>query len=534
LAPAIAYIDDVRSFLGACAARLRSRTSVALLAGASVLILSFAARGEDMRAGGDFEFCIDKAAFLGPDGKPSVALYVHVSNSEIRFKKKDGAWEAKVVLYVQLQKADGPVVLDDQREFEFFETDEGSTESPLRFQTITMTYALDPGEYVLSAQMEDINSPRVTLVGLIRHRSKSSSLTGAAFSVPRFDDPEPNLSDPQFLWNITLASGKKTLHPNPPRMYGLYNDTLRVYYELYLPADARGAVSFSTLILNQKGEILRDAKIERAAEDSSSYGERHGMRVLPVLVQEDLNTLPAGTYTLFAQFSVGDRPAVRIRGGKFSVAWEMRSWETSRRNMLAEARFLLDDEEYERFKDMNRADQEKKLAALWKNLDPDPSTGVNEAFEEFLARLAYVNSHYSDYQMGIFTDRGLIYMKYGKPDEIVVDVIPMNRETTADAIANVVDRFHPIVYSTHGTRPEVNKPTTAMNMALDKRRVGVVGEGGNVAFPYELWVYNQRGNPILQRDKAAPPDLGLRFIFIDREGYGSYRLEVSSSIFDQD
>ncbi|MBI4720588.1 MAG: GWxTD domain-containing protein [Chitinivibrionia bacterium] len=257
------------------------------------------------------------------------------------------------------------------------------------------------------------------------------------------------------------------------------------------------------------------------------------MRVLPILIQEDLTAYPAGTYTLFGQFSIGDRTEVRVRGGTFSVAWEMRSWETSRRSMLAEARVLLEDEAYEQFKDKNRAEQEKMLAALWKSLDPDPATGVNEAFEEFLSRLDYVNNHYSDYQMGIFTDRGLIYMKYGKPDEIIVDVIPMNRETTSDAIAQVVDRFHPVVYSTHGTRPEISKPTTSMNIVPDKRRVGVVGEGGNVAYPYELWVYNDNGRPLLPRDKAAAPDIGLRFIFIDREGYGSYKLEVSSSLLDQ-
>lgn len=531
----IAYIDIVRALLfEQTRRRLRSKARLLLIAGIGMLTVSLAARGEDLRSGGDFEFVADKAVFLGGNGKSSVELYIHISNSEIRFKKNKGAWEAKVVLTLELRKAEGATVLEDRREFEFFEAGEESAASPLHFQTITMKYVLDPGEYILSARMEDVYSPKVSLVGMMRNKRKSSSITDAAFSVPGFAGSEPNLSDAQFLWDVNLASGEKIMHPNPPRMYGLYNDTLRAYYELYTPLDAQGRIMFSTSILDQHGEILGGSKIEFPGGDAGSFGERQGMRVIPILIQEDLNTLPAGSYTLFGQFSVGDRPAVRVRGGRFSIAWEMRSWETSRRTTLAEARFLLDDEEYKQFKDRNRADQEKTLAALWKNLDPDPATGVNEAFEEFLDRLAYVNSHYSDYQTGIFTDRGLIYMKYGKPDEVFVDVIPMNRETTSDAIAKVIDRFHTIVYSTHGTRPEVARPATSMDVVVDKRRIGVVGEGGNVAYPYELWVYNENGRPLMPRDKAAPVDIGLRFIFIDREGYGSYKLEVSSSELDQD
>jgi hypothetical protein len=55
-----------------------------------------------------------------------------------------------------------------------------------------------------------------------------------------------------------------------------------------------------------------------------------------------------------------------------------------------------------------------------------------------------------------------------------------------------------------------------------------VGEQGNVGYPYELWIYEAGGKPIRERDKAMEQDIGMRFIFIDTDGYGRYKLESSS------
>ena len=59
------------------------------------------------------------------------------------------------------------------------------------------------------------------------------------------------------------------------------------------------------------------------------------------------------------------------------------------------------------------------------------------------------------------------------------------------------------------------------------------GEQGDVGYPYELWTYNGGGDPILERDRSLEPDIGLRFIFIDTEGYGRYKLESSSSMMNK-
>src|SRR5947209_1032367 len=67
---------------------------------------------------------------------------------------------------------------------------------------------------------------------------------------------------------------------------------------------------------------------------------------------------------------------------------------------------LQTDEERERF-----------IEEFWRRRDPDPDTEENEYREAYYERVAYVNEHFNSGIPGYKTDRGRIYLKYGKPDE---------------------------------------------------------------------------------------------------------------------
>ena len=55
---------------------------------------------------------------------------------------------------------------------------------------------------------------------------------------------------------------------------------------------------------------------------------------------------------------------------------------------------------------------------FWQRRDPTPDTEENEYKEEHYRRIAYANDHYASGIPGWKTDRGMIYIKYGAPDEI--------------------------------------------------------------------------------------------------------------------
>jgi GWxTD domain-containing protein len=70
--------------------------------------------------------------------------------------------------------------------------------------------------------------------------------------------------------------------------------------------------------------------------------------------------------------------------------------------------------------DKLRTDEEREqfIGEFWHRRDPDPDTEENEYREGYYERVEYVNEHFSSGTLGVRTDRGRIYLKFGKPDEI--------------------------------------------------------------------------------------------------------------------
>jgi GWxTD domain-containing protein len=117
-------------------------------------------------------------------------------------------------------------------------------------------------------------------------------------------------------------------------------------------------------------------------------------------------------------------------------------------------------------------EREQFIATFWNHRDPDPDTEANEYREAYYERVAYVNEHFASGMPGYRTDRGRIYLKYGKPDEV---------------------ESHPA----GGT----------YERELDE------GGGSTSTYPFERWFY-----------RNIPGRAGASIEFVDPTGTGEYRL----------
>ena len=120
-------------------------------------------------------------------------------------------------------------------------------------------------------------------------------------------------------------------------------------------------------------------------------------------------------------------------------------------------------------------EREKFIETIWHARDPDPDTEENEYREAYYERLAYVKEHFSSGMPGSKTDRGRIYLKYGKPDEV---------------------ESHPA-----GGRYE---------------REASEGGGSTSTYPFERWFY-----------RNIPGRAGAQLEFVDPTGTGEYRLAMN-------
>jgi GWxTD domain-containing protein len=121
----------------------------------------------------------------------------------------------------------------------------------------------------------------------------------------------------------------------------------------------------------------------------------------------------------------------------------------------------------------NDEERENFIAIFWQNRDPDPDTEENEYREEYYERIAYANEHFTSGIPGWKTDRGRIYITWGKPDSVE-------------------------------SRPSGG--------SYD--RPSYEGGGSTTTYPFEIWFYRH----------LEAVGSGVEIEFVDRTGSGEYRI----------
>jgi GWxTD domain-containing protein len=84
-----------------------------------------------------------------------------------------------------------------------------------------------------------------------------------------------------------------------------------------------------------------------------------------------------------------------------------------------DVRWIITDQELQAFKSLsNDEERDQFIENFWLRRNPNPDSPENEFREEHYARIAYANDHFAAGKPGWRTDRGHIYIAYGKPDSI--------------------------------------------------------------------------------------------------------------------
>jgi GWxTD domain-containing protein len=84
-----------------------------------------------------------------------------------------------------------------------------------------------------------------------------------------------------------------------------------------------------------------------------------------------------------------------------------------------DVRWIITDQEMQAFKSLgNDEERDQFIENFWLRRNPNPDSPENEYREEHYARIAYANEHFAAGKPGWRTDRGHIYISFGKPDSI--------------------------------------------------------------------------------------------------------------------
>ncbi|MBA3440067.1 MAG: GWxTD domain-containing protein [Pyrinomonadaceae bacterium] len=148
------------------------------------------------------------------------------------------------------------------------------------------------------------------------------------------------------------------------------------------------------------------------------------------------------------------------------------------KNWLAnDVSYIITDPERNAFKRLATDDErEAFIEDFWRRRDPDPDTEENEFKEEHYERIAYANQHFTSGIPGWKTDRGRIYVMYGKAHEV----------------------------ESHPSGGTYDRPSYH-------------GGGSTTTYPFEIWFYRH----------LPGIGSGIEIEFVDPTGTGEYRIARS-------
>jgi GWxTD domain-containing protein len=487
---------------------MRSSFLVMVISGLLVLASAGTGSATAMRGSGDFEFYVDISPLPHKGLETLELVQIARPSKEIEFVQHEGRYEASFKITVIFRPDQGEslerrFVIVDRR------SDIPTAKDISEFIYVADTSYVAPGLYGFEVKIEDLNRRKKTLVGILRKQNFQSELKDVFVDVPHFENERFSLSEPVLAWSIHEDQG---FVPNPMGIYGLRNDTLAFFLKARVPDGlAADSIDLYINIVNQNGELF--------AENRNSLPVKERESVFYAAF--DLNNFPASSYRINAvAFCGGKRTS---RGKDFSVSWELVNWQKPIRDLLVEARLLLPDRDFEQFQYWTLGEQESYLNAYWKKADPTPHTAVNETYEEFMRRLHFADANYGVHQRGALSDRGLIFLRVGQPDAVEQQPLPFNREDVSEAMEQLEDKYKVITHS-----------TSTDGIAAPQARIVMEGKSspfrgdGFDAGSYELWIYNLKGEPIFERDRLMTIKTGLRFLFVDMDGVGEYRLVGTS------
>jgi GWxTD domain-containing protein len=182
--------------------------------------------------------------------------------------------------------------------------------------------------------------------------------------------------------------------------------------------------------------------------------------------------LAAGVPVALAQPTPSQDPTTKVRKAKKEPVNKVyRDWVSK------DVGYIITSEEKKAFNAL-QTDEEREnfIENFWRRRDPNPDTEENEFREEYYERIAYANEHFTSGIPGWKTDRGRIYITWGKPDSI----------------------------ESHPSGGSYDRPSYE-------------GGGSTTTYPFEIWFY---------RHLDGVGD-GIEIEFVDPTGTGEYRIARS-------
>ena len=354
------------------------------------------------------KFHVDYSQFRGEGEDLSrLEVYYKIFNADLLFVKETDLFRAAYDIHISVFNKKGRIVASEVIEKETTVREYARTQAPNDFRIGQVNFNLPGEKYKVECRLIDKNS---------------GDQTSRDFKVEldNFDSRRPQLSGIQFLLTVdstlidsAFVKNGYSYIPDVHRYYGGDTSaTVKIYYEIYKSRSDKDEIPVVLQVIDRKKNWVYRDSVD-VTFDSGGIIRRY--EEIP------LRGFKSGEYTI-ESIVVGRRGrGLDKANGSFMVYWTpeamvLNDFESATQQMS----YIATSDEMNRFKDLvSPAEQLQAWKEFWLVRDPTPGTRPNEYKDEYYMRVRYADRVFSVMRKeGWRTDRGMIYILYGEPNQI--------------------------------------------------------------------------------------------------------------------
>lgn len=375
----------------------------------------------------EFRFEYDYCAFRYDNQKLYLEFYYSFNQQQLLFIKSDNGYEADGELDLEvLDKDENKTVIQKRYKVPVNVQDTLGYNKSAKL-TGQVNFLLDSGNYVFKIKAADFNNPA------------DSAVFEDNLDLNKFPLNSVSLSCIQVSNNIKRSADKNSVFykntleivPNPDRLFGNNLSTLYYYFEVYnlkkgnitndyfIESDITDLNSNKLKTEVKKFILKNESKVEYGSFDISDLPTNS--YILDISVIDDKNkTVVKNSKKFFVYNSDTSFVNYEKYSGNYLYSEYANYSDEQLDNEFSEAKYIATNAEKEQFENLKNITAKRKfMYDFWKSRDPVPNTPKNEFKLEYFSRIAYANANFKyNFKEGWQTDRGRIYVTYGKPDDI--------------------------------------------------------------------------------------------------------------------
>jgi GWxTD domain-containing protein len=333
--------------------------------------------------------------FYGDNEKTRLDVFIKVPYSEVQFIKTGNGYEAAYTVTVSVYAEDKETMITEKIWNEKITTfGFPQTTAEENFKLSYKSINLLPGKYFIHT-------------GLLDKDSREEFSSENFFTIRNLND-KPSISDIMLIAQKNVVEGSSKIVPNVSREVIVDKDGIPIFFELYADSSQQITLEYSIADIDNKVQFQDTSKIQLKPGSNQLF---HTI---------DKFNLSLGKYLLNVNVRDENGEQICFATKSFVSRWSgVPKSITDLDKAIAQLVYIANPSELNNIKDAKTNEEKtKNFMSFWKSKDPTPDTDDNRIFEEYYKRVAYANEHFSNYSEGWRSDRGMVLILLGIPDNI--------------------------------------------------------------------------------------------------------------------